>query len=237
MPRPPRGYWAQIAVGRTPKKPPLPPAGPTHELEWPKGDGSWTAAAWVAPEAPKERPADTARSVGRPSRTPHRLIAGARIHFEKVLDSDNGYLRPYKKHLVDVYVSKEGLEGALAFGNQLLGTFEQRGYMACLAPANVRLQRPELDERTASNPRCRTAVATFRHQRAREITLESRKSPARASGTFRRFFGCPISADPPHPSRSAQPSGCPVLWARVVPSPAADWNPVHPNATESARGV
>lgn len=53
-----------------------------------------------------------------------------------------------------------------------------------------------------SDLRCRTAVATYRHPRAREITLESRKSPAGSSGTFRRFFGCPISADPTHPFRS-----------------------------------
>ena len=53
-----------------------------------------------------------------------------------------------------------------------------------------------------SNLRCRAAGGTDRHQRAQEITLESRKSPAGSSGTFRRFFGCPISADPSQPFRS-----------------------------------
>src|ERR1700674_2461060 len=34
VPRPPRGYWAMLAVGKMPKRPPLPAATPGDELEW-----------------------------------------------------------------------------------------------------------------------------------------------------------------------------------------------------------
>ena len=34
VPRPERGYWAKLAVGKTAKRPPLPEAEPGDELEW-----------------------------------------------------------------------------------------------------------------------------------------------------------------------------------------------------------
>ena len=145
VPTPPRGYWAQIAVGRAPKRPSLPEAGPMHELEWSRGDERGMPRG-LAPKAPKERPAENAVETRR-VRTVHGLIAGARVHFDKVRDSDNGYLRPYKRQLVDVYVSRDALERALSLGNRLFNAFEQRGYRACLSPPDPCFHRAELDER------------------------------------------------------------------------------------------
>jgi len=34
VPRPERGYWAKLAVGRAPKQPPLPEPEPGDELAW-----------------------------------------------------------------------------------------------------------------------------------------------------------------------------------------------------------
>ena len=34
VPRPPRGYWAQLKVGKAPERPALPPVRPGDELEW-----------------------------------------------------------------------------------------------------------------------------------------------------------------------------------------------------------
>lgn len=34
VPRPERGYWAKLAVGKAPAKPALPDAQPGDELEW-----------------------------------------------------------------------------------------------------------------------------------------------------------------------------------------------------------
>src|SRR3974390_1142981 len=34
VPRPERGYWAKLAVGKVTKQPPLPEAEPGDELEW-----------------------------------------------------------------------------------------------------------------------------------------------------------------------------------------------------------
>jgi hypothetical protein len=37
IPRPARGYWAKLAVGKAPKKPELPPALPGDEISWTPG--------------------------------------------------------------------------------------------------------------------------------------------------------------------------------------------------------
>ena len=37
VPRPQRGYWAKLAVGKAPKKPDLPDARPGDELVWSRG--------------------------------------------------------------------------------------------------------------------------------------------------------------------------------------------------------
>ena len=34
VPRPERGYWAKLAVGKAPNKPPLPEAQPGDQLSW-----------------------------------------------------------------------------------------------------------------------------------------------------------------------------------------------------------
>lgn len=37
VPRPAAGYWAKLAVGKAPKKPPLPEAKPGDQLAWMRG--------------------------------------------------------------------------------------------------------------------------------------------------------------------------------------------------------
>jgi hypothetical protein len=36
VPRPERGYWAKLAVGKAPERPTLPDAQPGDQLSWPK---------------------------------------------------------------------------------------------------------------------------------------------------------------------------------------------------------
>nr|AQQ74471.1 hypothetical protein [uncultured bacterium] len=65
------------------------------------------------------------------------------MHFEKVRSSNNGYLRPFKKLLVDLYVSSESLDRALELANQLFMAFEERGHPVSLARDGLYLGRPE----------------------------------------------------------------------------------------------
>jgi hypothetical protein len=151
VPRPPRGYWAQLAAGKASAKPDLPPPRLDHEIEWVR-DGEQRTTLWDPPAAltketpPEPLPAKSSR------RSLHSLIAGARPHFEKVRSSDNGYLRPYKKLLVDVYVSSESLDRALAIANHTFLALEERGYAVSLARSGLYFQRPELDERLQASP-------------------------------------------------------------------------------------
>jgi hypothetical protein len=70
IPRPPRGYWAQQAVGIEIEQPPLPDAEPGSDLEWVR-DGSEPrrqpipASAKSSSRPKQERPATHALVVGR----------------------------------------------------------------------------------------------------------------------------------------------------------------------------
>jgi hypothetical protein len=104
VPRPPRGYWQQLKVGRPPKKPKLPESRPGDDLEWVRDGGRprWPSVPRtpVLPKRPKKSE--------RPAR--HPLVVGALEHLlhsrVSTYDSEK-YLRPYKRNLVDVYCSKE----------------------------------------------------------------------------------------------------------------------------------
>jgi hypothetical protein len=53
VPRPERGYWAKLAVGKAPPKPALPEARPGDELEWSR-DGEPRRVARALPKPPEE---------------------------------------------------------------------------------------------------------------------------------------------------------------------------------------
>src|SRR5438105_1140110 len=77
VPHPERGYWAKRAVGIKLSQPPLPDAEPGAELEWLR-DG----------RAPKRQPlsglssSPTPRKRGAKRPEQHRLLVGARAHFD-----------------------------------------------------------------------------------------------------------------------------------------------------------
>jgi hypothetical protein len=77
----------------------------------------------------------------------HILIGGARAHFESGRKIDEGeYLRPYKKQLVDVTVSKAQLIRALEFANTLFNALEEAGHRVMLSNLGRSLWRLDLDE-------------------------------------------------------------------------------------------
>jgi hypothetical protein len=152
VPRPPRGYWPQLKVGKAGFKPLLPAPEPGDELEWVR-DGS----------SPARHPRVTvvgARKRGTPARSDgkHPLLVGVREDFEKgrvsQYDSEK-YLRPYKRNIVDIFVSKETLPRALEVANKLFLALEDRGHRVVLAPVDAELRRRELNTREGKEERGR----------------------------------------------------------------------------------
>jgi hypothetical protein len=83
------------------------------------------------------------------------LLVGAREHFEAAPETDGflqapGYLRPSKKLLVDMFVTKGTLAQALETANQLFLGLDDRGYEVTFAPHREHFQRPPVNER--ANP-------------------------------------------------------------------------------------
>ena len=148
VPRPERGYWAKLAVDKAPARPPLPEPGPGDQLEWVRG-GEFTyrprrrprARLESAPRPKPERKAD-------PVTDRHRLVVGARELFEGGRESWTvGYLKPTKRLLVDLAVTKPALDKALAFANQLFIALENEGHPVGFAAPGEQLGRAEIDIR------------------------------------------------------------------------------------------
>ncbi len=135
IPRPPRGYWAKLRFGKAPPKPPLPPPNPGDILEWRR---DWRPAARVPPAPPTPPTADAPRGrVPVPER--HPLLWQVQPLFEKTRPAHSysdaaNYLRPYKRALPDIFVTKEQLARALDLANDLYRALMARGHRVVLAP-------------------------------------------------------------------------------------------------------
>lgn len=150
VPRPQRGYWAKLAVGKAPAQPPLPAPQPGDPLHW-SNEGERVVAP--RPEAPPPRKAE--KKVRIPRNQVHGLIRGARLHFTNGRPVEEGaYLKPYKKLLVDVTASEPSLDKALDLANDLFNALHSVGHRVVLAPSDAKLGRARIDEReSASTPR------------------------------------------------------------------------------------
>lgn len=150
VPRPERGYWAKLAVGKAPSRPPLPAPQPGDPLHW-SNEGECTVVP--KPQASAHRKAEKKVRIAR--NQIHGLIRGAKSHFESGRPVEEGaYLKPYKKLLVDVTASKAGLDKALDLANDLFNALHSVGHRVVLAPADAKLGRDRIDEReTATKPR------------------------------------------------------------------------------------
>lgn len=153
VPRPPRGYWAQLEFGKTPPgKPPLPSARAGDATEWSPG----TALALPKPKAtrPAAQPqSPRERSAVRTSKAEerHELLVGVKPHFLKTRKTEAGLLRPFKKLLVDVVVSEKQLDEALGATSELFQALEAKGYRVTFGPPAARMRRAEFDERETPN--------------------------------------------------------------------------------------
>lgn len=146
VPRPARGYWAKIATGERLPIPSLPDPRPGDQLAWVRDDQEIQVYRPL-PRPPSATPHSHLRkSTHRPSE--HSLITEAREHFEAAtLASEVGYLKPLKKLLVDLIVTKPCLGKALSFANELFLSLWDKGYDVVLAPTWENFCRAEVDER------------------------------------------------------------------------------------------
>jgi hypothetical protein len=143
VPRPERGYWAKLAVGKAPQKPPLPEAQPGDQLSWSQ-DGELQSPPPPRLLTPANSPR---RKLPRPVTGIHGLIRDAKEHYDAGYKVDEGHhLRPYKRLLVDVTASRTGLEKALAFANDLFNALESAGHRVIISPPNENFSRPYVDE-------------------------------------------------------------------------------------------
>lgn len=145
IPRPPRGYWAMVAVDIHPEKPPLPAAKLGDAITWSR-DGQTEFATSTAVEA------KTARSKRTTRLATHGLVREAHEHFKNVRDSRSPYLKPYKKLTIDLIVSKDTLEHALNLSSQFYLLLEDLGHRVSIAPYDLRIHRADVDERENTKP-------------------------------------------------------------------------------------
>jgi len=138
VPRPERGYWAKLAVGKKVTKPSLPAPGPEDMLEWSKGEG-------ITPSSNRRirRPDITQhpRTIRRARGSWHPLLRDVKELFLKGRETENGYLKPHKKILPDLLVSSEGLEKLLKLANNLYWSFEEKGHRVTFEPKHSNLLR------------------------------------------------------------------------------------------------
>ena len=144
VPRPERGYWAKLAVGKAPKRPALPEPQQGDPVVWSRTD------EFPAPSVPKPHPTPSPRIPGlaRPVTGTHGLIRGAKEHFlaSRKVD-EGGHLKPYKKLLVDVTASSSALDKALGFANDLFNALESAGHRVVIAPPDAQLRRVRIYEK------------------------------------------------------------------------------------------
>jgi hypothetical protein len=144
VPRPERGYWAKLAVGKVSKQPPLPEAEPGDELEWNRY-GQARRAKLPLPKPPRKKKSKRRDRSELPER--HPLLLGAQQYFDEARETSNGYLRPSKRLMVDVIASKQTRSRALDVANELFLLFEERGHTVAFERHGLSLRRYSVDER------------------------------------------------------------------------------------------
>ncbi|MGE0790093.1 MAG: hypothetical protein AB7S26_30750 [Sandaracinaceae bacterium] len=137
VPRPPRGYWAKLKVGKAFRRVALPAARPSDEHVWRTSDFGHVpleqAPTAVTGEPLPPRPRATIVRGGL-----HALVRDSRPRFEHAKHDAHGYLRPDGSEVLEILVSKPTVKRAFAFMNALLLALEKRGHDVVFAPRDRR---------------------------------------------------------------------------------------------------
>ena len=145
VPRPERGYWAKLAVGKAPDKPSLPELQPGGQVSWCQ-DGEAQSSPRPRLIAPP-RHGPRRKKLLRVVSGVHGLTRDAKGHYDAGYKVDEGqHLRPYKKLLVDVTASSAALDKALGFANDLFNALESAGYRVLISSPAENFTRPRIDD-------------------------------------------------------------------------------------------
>jgi len=148
VPRPARGYWAKLAVGKAPARPTLPEVLPGDEVSWEQG-GTLPNVSRASPGVLVKLPRVQRRKseAARDDQT-HELIKGAKALFLNGRESRVGsYLKPAKRLLPEIHVTKAALDLALTFANALFKQLEQQGHRVTLASLGEQIHCPPIETR------------------------------------------------------------------------------------------
>lgn len=146
VPRPRRGYWAKLEVGKAPPQPPLPAARPGEQTSW--VPGTTVDAPLVKSDVGTQDPSNSRESSSGLTVRLHSLIVGIEAIFSAGRESYRvKFLKPAKRNLPDIHVSRSGLPGAVSFANALFNALERRGHRVVLASNDIHMSRPEVDVR------------------------------------------------------------------------------------------
>lgn len=139
VPRPERGYWARLAFGKEVVRPPLPSVRAGDFTSWSPGAG--LTGADLSLRVPEPKKQQRRRKVAeRPAH--HPLTVGMENVFVVGWVAESGHLRPRKRALVDLFVTKKELGRALGIANALFLSLEDRGHRVMLAPTREQSHRP-----------------------------------------------------------------------------------------------
>jgi hypothetical protein len=144
VPRPHRGYWARLVVGRKSYQPPLPEAAPGDAIEWAR-----YGQARCVPPLPPKPPEGRQHRRRKRGELPvlHPLLVGMRELMNEGRETYSGYTKPKKWALPDVIASKDAIDRALDVANELFLLCEARNCHV-MFPANDRQYcRHSVDER------------------------------------------------------------------------------------------
>jgi len=122
IPRPPRGYWSKLKVGRAPLKPQLRPvseSGQEHIVITPTPVGQRNIAAAEAPEI---------IPVLESLLDPHRLTARSQTALGKGKPDERGIIVPRNKICLDIRVTRASIDRACRIMDALLKALNARGY-------------------------------------------------------------------------------------------------------------
>lgn len=143
VPCPPRGYWAQKAAGLTPPIPALPGPEPGDELGWSRGPE-------IVPRQPYPEPSLQPLEGSRGGKVVlpkglHPLLVGAEAKLADAREGYNTYLKPSKRLMPDLYVTKASMAYALETANRFFRYLSEKGHRVDNSPQGIyTFHRPEL---------------------------------------------------------------------------------------------
>lgn len=147
VPRPPRGHWQKLAVGKADPQEALPEALPGDQTTWNEKGGLLPAPARSRPvrEPSTRRPLKRGR---KPAEGTHPIVRGTLVEFRRSRPVKSwSYLRPFKQLLPDVIAADATIERALDVASKVYNELEAQGARVVIAPGDQRWHGISIDER------------------------------------------------------------------------------------------